>query len=163
PQVYVDVDRSETMQKHVPFKDVTDALQVYEGSFYVNDFNRFGRTWQVVVQAEAPFRNRLETLNRLRVRNDLGKMVPLGTLASLRESNGPLIITRYNMYPAAFINGVGAPGTSSGQAIKIMEELAEKHLPRAMSYEWTETAYLELQSGNTAMIIFGFSVAMVFL
>jgi multidrug efflux pump len=163
PQLYIDIDRNEARQKQVPLKAVTDALEVYQGSLYVNDFNRFGRTWQVIVQAEAPYRMNPESLSQLQVRNAKGQMVPLGSLSSVRERNGPLIITRYNMYPAAFINGSAAPGTSSGQAITLMEQLAKKTLPRDMKFEWTETAYLELQAGNTAMIIFGLSVALVFL
>ncbi len=163
PQLYIDVDPNEVRQKHVSLKEVTDTLEVYQGSLYVNDFNLFGRTWQVIVQAESPYRQHPEAIGQLEVRNEQNKMVPLGSLASVREVNGPLIVTRYNMYPAAFINGTGAPGTSSGQAIELMEKLARANLPRTMSYEWTETAYLELQAGNTAMIIFGLSVALVFL
>src|SRR5262249_39327024 len=137
PQLYLDVNRDGAVQKHVSLKDITDTLEVYLGSLYVNDFNRFGRTWQVIVQAEAPYREHLETVSQLRVRNEQGHMVPLGSLVGAREINGPLIVTRYNMYPAAFINGNAAPGTSSGQAIALMEELAQRHLPRAMAYEWT--------------------------
>ncbi|HWG43515.1 MAG TPA: efflux RND transporter permease subunit [Gemmataceae bacterium] len=163
PQLYVDVDSNEVRQKHVSLKEVTDALAIYQGSMYVNDFNRFGRTWQVIVQAESPYRQHPETIGQLQVRNEQGKMVPLGSLAHVREVNGPLIVTRYNMHTASFITGSGAPGTSSGQAITLMEEQAHQNLSRAMAYEWTETAYLELQAGNTAMIIFGLSVALVFL
>ncbi len=163
PQLYVDVDREEARSRRVSFDDVSTALEVYLGSLYVNDFNRFGRTWQVIVQADAPFRERVEDLDRLSVRSARGKMVPLGSVGAVREVNGPLIVTRYNMYPAAFISGKAAPGTSSGQAIALMEELARRHLPRSMAGEWTETAYLELEAGNTAMVIFGFAVAMVFL
>jgi multidrug efflux pump len=163
PQLYADIGREEAMQKHVALQDVTDALQVYLGSLYVNDFNAFGRTWQVIVQAEAPYRRHRASISRLRVRREGGKLVPLGTLADVREVNGPLIVTRYNMYPAAFINGNVAPGTSSGQGIELMEGLAREQLPHAMATEWTETAYLELQAGHTALVIFGFSVAMVFL
>jgi multidrug efflux pump len=163
PQLYVDVEPHEARQKHVSMKEVTDTLAVYQGSLYVNDFNRFGRTWQVIVQADSPYRQHREAIGQLQVRNEQGKMVPLGSLASVRDVNGPLIVTRYNMYPAAFINGANAPGTSSGQAIALMEQLTRANLPRTMSYEWTETAYLELQAGNTAMIIFGLSVALVFL
>jgi multidrug efflux pump subunit AcrB len=163
PQLLVDVDRKGAMQKHVPLKEINDALEVYLGSLYVNDFNRFGRTWQVIVQSEGAFRSQEETFGRLRVRSARGKMVPLGSLAHVRAINGPLIVTRYNMYPAAFISGTAAPGVSSGQAIARVQELAQQQLPRAMTYEWTETAYLELQAGNTALLILGLSVAMVFL
>ncbi|HEY7313847.1 MAG TPA: multidrug efflux RND transporter permease subunit [Gemmataceae bacterium] len=163
PQLYVDLDPNEVQQKHVAIRDVTDTLEIYQGSLYVNDFNLFGRTWQVIVQAESPYRRQPETIGRLQVRNNQGKMVPLGSLAKVREVNGPLIVTRYNMYPAAFINGSAAPGVSSGEAIAVMEDLARRNLPRTVAFEWTETAYLELQAGNTAMIIFGVSVALVFL
>ena len=163
PQVFLDVDRTACMIKGVELQDVFTTLQVYLGSLYVNDFNLFGRTWQVIVQAEANFRDQKDDINRLQVRNTRGTMVPLGAVAKVREINGPLVLTRYNMYPAASINGNAAPGVSSGRAIEVMEELAKRELPQSMSYEWTELAYLELQAGNTAMIVFGFSIVMVFL
>jgi multidrug efflux pump subunit AcrB len=163
PQLYVDVDPDETRQKGVSFKRIAESLEVFQGSLYVNDFNRFGRTWQVIVQAEAPYRQHRDSIGQLQVRSDHNKMVPLGSLAHVRDINGPQILTRYNTYPAAFITGSGAKGVSSGEAIALMEQLARQHLPRTMAFEWTETAYLELQAGNTAMIIFGLSVALVFL
>jgi multidrug efflux pump len=163
PQVFVDVNRRECMSKQVALQDLFDTMRIFMGSLYVNDFNRFGRTWQVIVQAEAKFRNRIDYLKRLQVRNAEGKMVPLGSLASVKEVNGPLVLTRYNMYPAAFINGAAAPGVSSGDAIALMERLAHESLLRSMSFEWTDLAFLELQAGNTAMIVFGFAVVMVFL
>jgi multidrug efflux pump len=163
PQLYADVDRRQAMSMQVPLSDAFDTLQIYLGSLYVNDFNRFGRTWQVNVQAEDRYRMRIEDVGRLKVRNFQGGMVPLGSLASVREDSGPLILTRYNMYPAAFINGSTAPGVSSGESINLVQQLADKHLPQSMAYEWTEMAFLEQQAGNTAMILFGFSVVMVFL
>jgi multidrug efflux pump len=163
PQLYMDVDRKASMQRHVPLHDVSDTLEAYLGGLYVNDFNLFGRTWQVIVQAEAPFRRRVGTVGQLRVRSDQGRMVPLGSLSDIHEVNGPLIVTRYNMYPAAFVSGNTKHGTSSGQAIDRMQQLADRNLPAAMHYEWTELAYLELQAGRTGMVLFGFSVAMVFL
>src|SRR5262249_9184735 len=126
-------------------------------------FNLFGRTWQVIVQADAPFRDQPEVLSRLRTRSSRGAMVPLGSLADIREVNGPLVLTRYNMYPAATINGGTAPGVSSRQAIELMQQLADRELPGAMAYEWTDMSYLELQAGNTAYVLFGLAVAMVFL
>ena len=146
-----------------PAPDLFDTLRIYLGSLYVNDFNRFGRTWQVVVQADAKFRNPMEDVHRLKVRNVQGTMVPVAALADVSEINGPLVLTRYNMYPAAPINGSAAPGVSSGTAIELMERLAEAELLPSMSTEWTELAFLELQAGNTAMIVFGFAVVMVFL
>jgi multidrug efflux pump len=163
PQLYVDIDRTECMTKDVSLRDLNETLQTYLGSLYVNDFNLFGRTWQVVVQSDAKFRNQLEDVQRLKVRNSQGNMVPLGALATVREVNGPLVLTRYNMWPAAPLNGNAAKGTSSGQAIAIMQQLAERELLPSMRYEWTELAYLELMAGNTAMIVFGFAVVMVFL
>ncbi len=163
PQLYVDVDRKRCISMGVALKDIFDTMQIYLGSLYVNDFNRFGRTWQVIVQADARFRNNASYVRQLKVRSATGDMVPLGSLAAVREVNGPLVLTRYNMYPAAFINGSAAPGTSSRDAIAAMQELAKKELPGAMATEWTEMAYLELAAGNTAMTIFVFSVAMVFL
>ena len=163
PQLYIDVDRKECMTRNIALKDVFDTLQIYLGSFYVNDFNRFGRTWQVIIQAEFPYRDQLEDVHKLQVRNGKGAMVPLGSVAKVREVNGPLVLTRYNMYPAAAINGATADNVSSGAGIQIMQDLARDQLPRNMAVEWTEMAYLELLSGNTAMVIFGLAVLMVFL
>ncbi len=163
PQVYLDVDRTACMLKGVQLQDVFMTLQAYLGSLYVNDFNRFGRTWQVIVQAMPKYRDQKDDISRLQVRNNRGTMVPLGAVASVREINGPLVLTRYNMYPAASINGMAAPGVSSGSAIHAMEQLSNTELPQSMSYEWTEMAYLELLAGNTAIIVFGFSIVMVFL
>jgi multidrug efflux pump len=163
PQLHVDPNPAACMMRGVSLQNFADTLGVYEGSLYVNDFNRFGRTWQVIVQAESKFRRRPEDVPQLRVRNIRGAMVPLGSLATQREVNGPLVITRYNMYPAAAINGTSAPDVSSGQAIAMLQRLAEQELPQAMAYEWTDMSYLELLAGNKAMIIFAFAVVMVFL
>jgi multidrug efflux pump len=163
PQVDLDVDRVACMLKGVELRDVFTTLQAYLGSLYVNDFNRFGRTWQVIVQALPRYRDQKEDISRLQVRNRRGTMVPLGAVAKVREKNGPLVLTRYNMYPAASINGSNGRGISSGSAIAAMEALADRELPPSMSYEWTEMAYLELQAGNTAIVVFAFSIVMVFL
>ncbi len=163
PQLHIDPDPRECMSRGVSLQDFAETLNVYEGSLYVNDFNLFGRTWQVIVQAEPRFRNRPEELARLAVRNRKGRMVPVGSLATVREVNGPLVLSRYNMYPAASINGTTAPGISSGQAIIMLQQLADRELGQAMAYEWTDMSYLELLAGNTATVIFGFSVLMVFL
>jgi multidrug efflux pump len=163
PQLYVDMNRAQCMTAGVPLADAFNTLQVYLGSLYVNDFNLFGRTWQVVVQADAPFRNQIDAARQLKVRNSAGGMTPIGSLADIREVNGPLILTRYNMYPAAAIQGTPGPGFSSRQAIDLMQQLADRVLLPTMRCEWTELAFLELQAGNTAMIIFGFAVIMVFL
>jgi hydrophobe/amphiphile efflux-1 (HAE1) family protein len=163
PQYYVKPDPRQCMLRHVSMQDFSDTLRIYQGSLYVNDFNKFGRTWQVVVQAEPQFRKSPEYVSRLKVRNSDGVMVPLGSLASIHEVNGPLVLTRYNMYPAASINGSAGPGVSSNQAIETMQRLAEEHLPRNMAFEWTDMSYLELLAGDTATVIFGFAVVMVFL
>ena len=141
------------MTMGVPLADAFNTLQVYLGSLYVNDFNRFGRTWQVVVQADAdvpqPGRGRPAAEGPQPRR---ARWCPSAPLADVREVNGPLILTRYNMYPAAAINGNAGPGVSSRQAIDLMQQLADRELLPSMHYEWTELAYLELQAGNTAMM-----------
>ena len=148
PQLYVDVDRTKVKTMGVPLTDVFDALQAYLGSYYVNDFNRFGRTWQVNIQADAPFRVDAETVKQLKVRNADGDMVPLGAVADVRDSAGPVQITRYNMFPAAAITGASLPGVSTGDVLATMEGLADKELPRNMTYEWTELSYLQKQSSK---------------
>jgi multidrug efflux pump len=163
PQLKIEPNYAECMSKGVNLQDFADTLRIYQGSLYVNDFNLFGRTWQVNIQSDAGFRDREHQLDRLAVRNKNGAMVPVGSLATRRAVNGPLVLTRYNMYPAAAINGTANAGVSSGQSIDIMERLANLELPQAMSYEWTDMSYLELLSGGTGMIIFGFAVVMVFL
>jgi len=163
PQVFVDLNRSAAMTKEVELNNIFQTLQIYLGSVYVNDFNLFGRTWQVIVQCDSKFRDQVEDIQRLKIRNLSGQMVPLGSLAEVKETPGPFVLTRYNMYPAAFINGAASPGTSSRQAIDLMDHLAQDYLPPTMATEWTEMAYLELQAGSTAMLIFAYAVAMVFL
>src|SRR5262249_49354292 len=128
PQLYVDLDRTSCMTHGVPLKDAFDTLNIYLGSLYVNDFNRFGRTWEVIVQAAGEYRDQVERIRLLKVRNHEGNMVPLASIASVRETNGPLILTRYNMYPAAPVTGSWARGYSSGQTITAMEELAQREL-----------------------------------
>ncbi len=163
PWLYLDIDRTAAKMKGVSMGEVFNTLQVYLGSLYVNDFNRFGRTWQVNVQADANYRKQIDDLQQLRIRNNQGKMVPFGTLAKVRDVSGPVMLVRYNMYPSAAINGNPAPGVSSGQAIARMEDAARKDLPRSMRLEWTELALLELQTGNTAMLVFLLAVVLVFL
>jgi multidrug efflux pump len=163
PQVFVDLNRSAAMTKEVELNDIFQTLQVYLGSVYVNDFNLFGRTWQVIVQCDSKFRDQVEDIQRLKIRNLSGQMVPLGSLAEVKETPGPFVLTRYNMFPAAFINGAAAPGTSSRQALDLTDNLAAGYLPPTMATEWTEMAYLELAAGNTAMYVFGCAVVAVFL
>jgi multidrug efflux pump len=148
PQLYVDVDRTKVKTMNVALTDIFNTLQVYMGGFYANDFNRFGRTWQVNVQADAPFRADVETVKQLKVRNADGDMVPLGSVVNVRDSGGPLMVTRYNMFPAATLTGASRPGVSTGNVLATMEGIADKELPRNMAYEWTELSYLQKQSGK---------------
>jgi multidrug efflux pump len=148
PQLYVDVDRTKVKTMNVPLTSVFDALQVYMGGYYVNDFNRFGRTWQVNIQADARFRVDAETLKQFKVRSADGDMVPLGAVVNVRDSTGPVSITRYNMYPAAAVLGASQPGVSTGDVLATMEALAERELPRSMTTEWTELSYLQKQSSR---------------
>ncbi|HEV3259354.1 MAG TPA: efflux RND transporter permease subunit, partial [Gemmataceae bacterium] len=147
PQLYVDVDRTQVKTMGVQLTDVFDTLQAYLGSFYTNDFNRFGRTWQVNIQADAPFRVDASTVRQLKIRNADGDMVPLGAVADVRDSAGPVQITRYNMFPAATINGASLPEVSTGDVLATMEKLA-RELPRNMTSEWTELSFLQKQSSK---------------
>jgi multidrug efflux pump len=148
PQLHADIDRTKVRTMGVSLTDVFDAFQVYVGSYYVNDFNRFGRTWQVNLQSDAVFRADAETVKQMKVRNADGDMVPLGAVVDIRDSTGPLSITRYNMYPAAPITGVSLAEMSTGDVLRTMEALAGKELPRSMTYEWTELSYLQKQAGK---------------
>jgi hydrophobe/amphiphile efflux-1 (HAE1) family protein len=163
PQLDVDVDRVKAKRENVKLSDVFETLQVYLGSFYVNDFNRFGRTYQVVAQADAPYRAQLDDVMPLKTRNASGDMVPLGSVISISRSFGPDVVQRYNAYTAADINGGPAPGFSSGQAQTAMAKILDQTLPRGMSYEWTELAYQQLISGNTSILVFPLCVLFVFL
>jgi hydrophobe/amphiphile efflux-1 (HAE1) family protein len=163
PWLYLDIDRTKSLALGVPLDEVFNTLQINLGSYYVNNFNEFGRTWQVNVQADQRFRDRVSQIRQLQVRNNQGQMVLLGTLMSVRDTTGPVSLLRYNMYSAAAITGNTAPGTSSGQAVKLMQEIAEKELPRSMSYAWTELTFMQLQAGSTAMYVFALAVVFVFL
>jgi len=163
PQLFVDVDRAKAKSMNVALSDVNDTLQIYLGSLYVNDFNRFGRTYQVTAQADADFRVRADDIRKLKTRNAAGDMVPLGTLVDVHETTGPDKVIRYNMYPAADINGVAMPGVSSGQAIALAQRLAAKELLPGMGYEWTELTFQEILAGNTIVFIFPLCVLLVFL
>ncbi|MDR3637054.1 MAG: multidrug efflux RND transporter permease subunit [Isosphaeraceae bacterium] len=163
PWLNLNIDRIKVKSMGVSMGEVFNTLQVYLGSLYVNDFNKFGRTWQVNVQGEANFRKQIEDLKQLKIRNEAGGMVPFGAMAEITDMTGPIMVTRYNMYPSAVINGLPAPGVSSGQAIGIMDEIAAKDLNPAMRSSWTELALLQLQTGNTAMLVFALAVVLVFL
>jgi multidrug efflux pump len=163
PQLYADVDRTKARQLAVPITEVFDTMQVYLGSQYVNDFNRFGRTYSVRVQADAPFRARAEDIGLLKVRANTGEMVPLSALIKVKPSAGPERAMRYNGFLAADINGRAAPGFSSGQAQDAVERIAAQTLPPGIGYEWTELTYQEILAGNSALWVFPLSVLLVFL
>jgi multidrug efflux pump len=163
PQLYADIDRVKAKTMGVALSDVFNTLQVYMGSLYVNNFNDFGRSWQVNLQADGSFRRTADQVGQLKVRNQAGQMVPLSTLTNLQDISGPVMVTRYNMYPAAAINGNVLPGISSGQAIHIMEGLSTKVLPEKMTYEWTELTLMQIRAGSTAAFVFVLAVVLVFL
>jgi multidrug efflux pump len=163
PQLYADVDRAKAKQLGVPLSTIYQTLQINLGSLYVNDFNQFGRTYQVRVQADAPFRSHAQDIAQLKVRNDKGEMIPLSSLMQVRDSYGPDRVQRYNAYVAAEVNGGPAPGVSSGTARAAMEQIAAETLPKGVSYEWTELTYQEILSGNTMVIVFPLCVLLVFL
>ncbi|MCY2937342.1 MAG: efflux RND transporter permease subunit [Planctomycetota bacterium] len=163
PQVRVLPDERQCRTRGVDPRDLTDTLQVFEGSMHINDFTLFDRNWQVVVQADAQFRDQLEDVKRLKVRNREGLMVPVGSVCEIREVSGPLSLNRHNLHPAATINGTGSPGVSSRQSIERMRLLADENIPPSMAYEWTDMSYLELASQGTGNTLFGMAIVMVFL
>jgi multidrug efflux pump len=163
PWLKLEIDRTKCMALGVAISDVFNTLQVYLGSYYVNNFNEFGRTWQVNVQADQKYRNKVTDIRQLQVRNADGKMVRFGTFLDVRDTAGPVMVMSYNMYSATAITGNAAPGTSSGQAIEMMQAICDKELPRSMAYEWTELTYLQLEAGNKAMFVFALAVMFVFL
>ncbi|MBP7336167.1 efflux RND transporter permease subunit [Niveispirillum sp.] len=163
PQLDVDLDRVKAKQLGVPVTDVFETMQVYLGSLYVNDFNTFGRVYQVRVQADAPFRAHADDIGLLKTRNDQGVMVPLSSLVQVTQSYGPEMVVRYNGYTAADINGGPAPGYSSGQAEAAAERIAAEVLPRGIKFEWTDLTYQQILAGNAALWVFPISVLLVFL
>ncbi len=163
PQIFVEVDRTKVKTLGIPLSSVFNTMQAYLGSSYVNDFNKFGRTYQVKIQAAARFRAQPRDIQMLEVRNKEGKMVPLGTLVDVKDSLGPQILRRYNMYSSASIKGNAAPGFSSGQAMEIMARMAESKLPSTMGYEWTGMSYQEQVASGEAGFIFLLAVVFVYL
>jgi hydrophobic/amphiphilic exporter-1 (mainly G- bacteria), HAE1 family len=163
PQLFLDIDRTKAQSLQVPINDVFETLQAYLGSTFVNLFNKFNQVFQVYVQADAPYRLRSEDIKNLYVRNDKGEMVPLGTLLKINPTMGSELVTRYNLYPAASVVGMAAPGYSTGQALKLMEQAAQNVLPRGMAYDWTATAYQEKQIGYQAYLIYALSITLVFM
>jgi multidrug efflux pump len=163
PQLFADVDRTRARQLGVPLATIYQTLQINLGSLYVNDFNQFGRTYQVKVQADAPFRSHAEDIAQLKVRNNKGEMIPLSSLMKVSDSYGPDRVQRYNAYISADINGGAAPGVSSGQAQAAMEKIVQEVLPKGVTYEWTDLTYQEILAGNTMVIVFPLCVLLVFL
>ncbi len=163
PEIYLDIDRVRAQQLSVPIQNVFDTLEVYFGSAFINDFNLLGRTFRVTAQADAPYRQTPDDLLRLRTQNTLGETVPLGSVAQIRDRTGPYRVARYNLYPAASIQGDTLPGTSTGEALNVMETLVEQGLPQGFGYEWTELAYQQKAAGNTAGLVFALAVVFVFL
>ena len=163
PQLYLDIDRVKAQLLGINIPDVFAALQIYLGSAYVNDFNLFGRTYRVVAQAADQYRADTRDVLNIRVRNKSGDTVPLGAFTTVRTVTSPYRVPRYNLYPAAELDGAAAPGVSQGEAIKIMEKLAAETLPEGFSYEWTTLAFQQLRAGNTAIFAFVLAVVFVFL
>ena len=163
PSVYADIDRLMAEKVGLTPTDVFDTLQVYLGSQYVNDFNYLGRTYEVIVQADSRFRRSQQDLIGLKARNANGEMVPIGTVAQLRDTTIPYRVPRYNLYPAAEVQGVAAPGVATGTALHRMEQLAAQVLPPGIGFEWTEIAYQQQQKGTPTMLVFGAAALFVFL
>ena len=163
PQVYLDIDRTKAQLLGVNVQDVFNALQVYIGSAYVNDFNLFGRTFRVTAQARDENRRDVSDVLKIRVRNSNGDTVPLGSFTTVRDISGPFRVPHYNLYPAAEMDGAAAPGYSQGQGIDIMDKLAAETLPEGFAIEWTSLAFQQIRAGNTAMFAFVLAVVFVFL
>ena len=163
PQYIVEVDRVKTQTLRLTLNQVFDALGGYLGASYVDQFNKFGRTFQIYVQADSQFRLRTEDINLLTVRNNNGEMMPLGTLVTIRPMVGSPLISLYNLYPSATIIGVPARGISTGQAMNLMEEIAAKTLPPGSGFEWTAMSYQEKLVGNQMFIVFGLAMLLVYL
>lgn len=163
PQLDVEIDRVKAKTLGVSMTDVFETLQINLGSLYVNDFNRFGRTYRVMAQADAPFRAQAQDIGLLKVRSNKGDMIPLNAFVTLTEGSGPDRVIRYNGFPSADISGGPAPGYSSGQATDAIEKILEETLPEGMVYEWTDLVYQEKQAGNSALYIFPLAVLLAFL
>ena len=163
PQLDAVVDREKAKAAGVPLQNLFDTLQINLGSIYVNDFNRFGRTWQVVAQADAPFRDQADDITKLKTKNLLGEMVPIGSMVQIKEGSGPDRVTHYNGYLAADFNSAAAPGISSGDAEALMEKLAKETLPPGFEPEWTELVYQRILAGNSAVYIYPLCLLLVFL
>jgi HAE1 family hydrophobic/amphiphilic exporter-1 len=163
PQYFLNIDRTKAEMLNVPVENIFQTLQINLGSDFINDFNLFGRTYRVTAQADAPFRLEPRDIEKLRTRSASGQMVPLGTLVKIERTAGSDRVVRHNLYPAAEVQGNASPGRSSGEALLVMEDLAEQTLPDGIDFEWTELAYQQTQAGNVGLIIFPLCVLFVFL
>jgi multidrug efflux pump len=163
PQLNAAIDREKAKQMGVNLNELFATMQIYLGSLYVNDFNRFGKTYRVVVQADGQYRHQAEDVAQLKTRNAQGEMVPLGALVKMQPSFGPDRALRYNAFPSADINGAAAPGVSSGEARAKMEEILRETLPRGIAYEWTELTYQEILAGNSAVLVYPLCALLVML
>jgi multidrug efflux pump len=163
PQLFAHLDRTKAQQLGVDVQDVFSTMQTYLGSVYINDFNRFGRTYEVIAQADTPFRSSPQDIAQLKVRNNAGQMVPLGSLVNVSETTGPDTAMRYNGFRAADLNGAAAPGFSSGQAQAAITKILDETLPKGMRYEWTDLTYQQILAGDTALLVFPLCVLLVFL
>jgi HAE1 family hydrophobic/amphiphilic exporter-1 len=163
PRLFADIDRARAERLGVPLQNVFTTFGTYLGSTYVNDFNFLGRTYRVTAQADAPYRDEISDIGRLKTRSASGAMVPLDSVMRLRNDSGPYRVVRYNLYPAAELQGDTVHGYSSGQSLKTMEGLATKLLPKGFSFEWTELAFQQQKAGSTAVLVFGLAVLFVFL
>jgi multidrug efflux pump len=163
PQLFADLDRTQAMQLGVDVQDVFDSMQIYLGSQYVDDFNKFGRTYQVIAQADAPFRSKPADILQLQTRNADGQMVPFGAIMKVSETTGPDSAMRYNGFRSADLNGGPAPGYSTGQAQAAITKLLNENLPKGMAFEWTDLTYQQILAGNTALLVFPLCVLLVFL
>ncbi|MEM7680078.1 MAG: multidrug efflux RND transporter permease subunit [Pseudomonadota bacterium] len=163
PQLYADLDRTKAQQLGLSIEDIFRTMQIYLGSIFINDFNQFGRTYQVIAQADKSFRSQPQDIKRLQTRNEAGNMIPLGSVIEVNETFGPEIATRYNAYRSADLNGNPAPGFSSGQAQDAITEILDETLPPGFAFEWTELTYQQILAGNTAVYIFPLCIFFVFL
>jgi gold/copper resistance efflux pump len=163
PQLAVEIDRQQAKAMGVPMNALAEALQVYLGSLYVNDFNYLGRAWQVNVQADAGFRADADAVSRLWTRNGAGQMVPLAALVNLRTTMGPDPVSRYNGHASADLSGGPAPGVSAGQAVAAMQEILAKELPEGFAYEWTDLTYQQMREGSSGLLVFPLAVGLAFL
>jgi len=163
PQLHANLDRTKAVQLGIPVEEVFRTMQIYLGSLYINDFNQFGRTYQVIAQADKSFRSKPEDILRLQTRNNDGQMVPLGSVINVEETFGPETAMRYNAYRSADLNGSAAPGFSSGQAQQAISKILDETLPPGMGFEWTELTYQKILAGNTAIYIFPLCLFLVFL